>query len=445
VSAPDPVPPPSGWASSPEPGSPAWLAAPWSWYFVPRPVYTGNNQLVLLRGGAELFPAMIAAIDAAQHEVWLTSYICEPDASVLLVLEALERAARRGVQVRMVVDGFGSKRRLAELQRRLPASGVALAVFRPLERWTHWLQPGQLRRLHMKLCSVDGQVGFVGGINLIDDHFDQHHGHTELPRLDYAVAARGPVATALQHAVRAMWSRARFGRDWRSEVQALAHARHPLLRLRVLWRQLRLTGRGMAPEPAAQGPMRAAFVVRDNVRQRRTIERAYIDAIRHARERVWLISPYFYPGREFRQVLCAAAQRGVDVRLLLQGKPDYRLAAMAAHVLYEELMRHGVVIHEYTPAFLHAKVAVVDADWATVGSSNIDPLSLLLNLEANLIVRDTDFTAQLALQIAGALADSHAVGPRDVRLHGWVAWLRRVIVAWCAHVYLRLAGVTRRD
>ncbi|MEY8875708.1 MAG: phosphatidylserine/phosphatidylglycerophosphate/cardiolipin synthase family protein, partial [Leptothrix sp. (in: b-proteobacteria)] len=125
MTTPEPVSPPSGWASSPEPGSPDWLAAPWSWYFVPRPVFTGDNQLTLLRGGAELFPAMIAAIDAAQHEVWLASYICEPDGSVLPVLEALERAARRGVQVRMVVDGFGSKRSLAELQQRLPASGVA--------------------------------------------------------------------------------------------------------------------------------------------------------------------------------------------------------------------------------------------------------------------------------------------------------------------------------
>jgi cardiolipin synthase len=139
-----------------------------------------------------------------------------------------------------------------------------------------------------------------------------------------------------------------------------------------------------------------------------------------------------------------AAQRGVEVRLLLQGKVDYRLAAMAAHVLYDELLRDGVHIHEYTPAFLHAKVAVIDADWATVGSSNIDPLSLLLNLEANLVVRDAQFTATLAAQMQQALAAGREIGPRDVRSSGWLVWLRRGVVAWCAHVYLRLAGVTGR-
>jgi cardiolipin synthase len=416
----------------------------WSWYFVSRPVYSGDNQLTLLCGGTELFPAMVKAIDAAKHEVWLTSYIFHADAATQQIVAALERAAQRGVLVRLVIDGFGSKPSIAALQQQLTAAGVAVAVFRSLQRWTHWLQPGQLRRLHMKLCSVDGETGFIGGINLIDDRIDLHHGSCEQPRLDYAVMVRGSVVVALQHAVRAMWSRAAFGRDWRHEVLALVRAPRPLIQMRALLRQLRLTRRASRLDEQAAAPMRAAFVVRDNVRQRRTIERAYIDAIRGARTRIWLFSPYFYPGGEFRRALREAAQRGVEVRLLLQGKVDYRLAAMAAHVLYDELLRDGVHIHEYTPAFLHAKVAVIDADWATVGSSNIDPLSLLLNLEANLVVRDAQFTATLAAQMQQALAAGREIGPRDVRSSGWLAWLRRGVVAWCAHVYLRLAGVTGR-
>jgi cardiolipin synthase len=186
-----------------------------------------------------------------------------------------------------------------------------------------------------------------------------------------------------------------------------------------------------------------AFVVRDNLRQRRAIERSYIEAIRGARVRVDIACPYFYPGRAFRRALLGAARRGLSVRLLLQGKVDYRLAALAARVLYDELLAEGIRIFEYTPAFLHAKVAVVDDDWATVGSSNIDPLSLLLNLEANAVVRDAAFARVLAGRFEQACAASHEVKAPPLR-EGWRRWLSRGVVAWCANAYLRVAGITGR-
>jgi cardiolipin synthase len=189
--------------------------------------------------------------------------------------------------------------------------------------------------------------------------------------------------------------------------------------------------------------VRAAFVVRDNLRQRRAIERSYVEAIRGARTRVDLAVPYFYPGRSFRRALRRAARRGVRVRLLMQGKFDYRIAALAARALYAELQAHGVRIFEYMPAYLHAKVAVVDADWATVGSSNIDPLSLLLNLEANVVVRDVGFTAALAARLEAAFAASVEVIPEPRRL-GWRGLANRFLVAWLANVYLRIAGITGR-
>ena len=419
---------------------------PMSWYLIPRPVFRGGNEVELLRGGDALFPAMISAIRNARHEVWLATYIFHDDAAAMAVAVALERAARRGVRVRVVIDGFGAHDDLAVVEPRLRAAGIAVTVFRPLKRWSHWLQPGQLRRLHMKLCVVDGEVGFVGGINVIDDHIDLNHGHTELPRLDFAVRAVGPVVRPMEQAVRAMWSRSWFGRDWQQEMRLLMHTERPVQRLRGLLRQMRLTRRGhrVARLDEAQPPVQAAFVVRDNLRQRRTIERAYIDAIRSARQRIWLICPYFYPGQEFRRALCKAAQRGVQVRLLMQGKPDYRIAAMAARVLYEELMRHGIEIYEYLPAFLHAKVMLVDDHWATVGSSNIDPISLLLNLEANMVVRDVTFAQDLAVEIARALAQSEAITAQRVRSQGWAGLLQRVLIEWAAYVYLRVAGVTGR-
>lgn len=428
--------------SSSAPQPPAGAAG---WYGVARPVYSGGNELELLRGGDALFPAMCAAIEQALHEVWLATYIVVDDPAAACVVASLADAARRGVRVRVVCDGFGSLGALPWLREQLEPAGVALAVFRPVRGWWSWLRPGQLRRLHQKLCTVDGDVGFVGGINLIDDRHDLHHGWSEQPRLDYAVRCRGPVVAPMEHTVRAMWTRASFGQDWRDEVRELAQTRRPVRAARELWHELRLTEPVPVPPQAAaaRGPVRAAFVVRDNVRQRRTIERAYVEALRRARERIDIVCPYFYPGRAFRRALSSAALRGVKVRLLLQGRPDYRMAALAAQVLYEELLGQGVQIFEYTGAFLHAKVARVDDRWATVGSSNIDPLSLLVNLEANVIVRDRQFVAELADAMTQDFAHSREItAPPEIA--GWRHWLRRGAVAWAARLYLRAAGATGR-
>jgi cardiolipin synthase len=322
---------------------------------------------------------------------------------------------------------------------------VALAVFRPVHRWWSWLQPGQFRRLHHKLCVVDGEVAYVGGINLIDDRNDLNHGFGDAPRLDFAVELRGPVCAPVAQTVRAMWTRAAFGHDWREEVKALARSAEPMSQARELLHRMRIKPKADEIRPSAedQRPVRCAFVVRDNVRQRRAIERSYVEAFALARERIDLASPYFYPGRLFRRTLREAARRGVRVRLLLQGKLDYRIAGLAATVMYDELLRYGVRIYEYTPAFLHAKVAVVDHDWATVGSSNIDPLSLLLNLEANVIVQDAAFARELAREFDEAIAASREVTGPAVK-GGWWPSVQRGIVAWCAHVYLRMAGITGR-
>jgi cardiolipin synthase len=382
---------------------------------------------------------MLEAIRTAGSEVWLATYIFHDDPASLALADALRVASQRGVRVRVVVDGFGSKGSLPAVCAHLAGSGVALAVFRPMDRWWRWLQPGQLRRLHQKLCSVDGEVAFVGGINIINDRLDIHHGETEAPRLDFAVEVRGPLVEPVSQAVRAIWSRAWLGRDASDALMDYIPLRR---RVAQGLRQL-IHGPQRLPEPETpQTPVSAAFVLRDNLRRRRTIEHAYVDAIRSARVSVELVCPYFYPGQRIRRALRHAADRGVRVRLLLQGKADYRLAAWAAEALYVELLGHGVEIYEYTPAFLHAKVAVVDGHWATVGSSNIDPLSLLVNLEANVVVQDAGFAARLGAEIATALAASARVGARGGT--GLRAMLHRALVAWFAYVFLRVAGAAGR-
>ncbi len=412
-----------------------------AWTAVPAPRFVGGNHVELLEGGDALFPRMCQAIAAARREVWLATYIFHDDPAASTVIHALAGAAARGVAVHVVVDGFGSIARLDVLRRALLPSGVRLEVFRPL-RWFAWLQPGQLRRLHHKLCVCDARVAFVGGINLIDDRHDLNHGWSETPRLDFAVQVRGPLVPAVQATARAMWARAHLSRGWREELRSLTRSARPVKQTLTLLRQLR---GAVAPPGGSQAlrPMRAAFIVRDNLRQRRAIERSYVQAIRGARTRVDIAVSYFYPGRAFRRALRHAARRGVQVRLLLQGKVDFRIAGLAARVLYDELRGHGVRIYEYTPAFLHAKAALVDDDWATVGSSNIDPLSLLLNLEANVVVHDAEFARSLALRFEAAFAISTEITGTPAH-HGWRGWLRRGLVAWVANIYLRLAGITGR-
>lgn len=405
------------------------------------PEYTAGNEVLLLTGGDALFPAMIEAMAHATHEITLATYIFHDDTSAHGVAHALIQAAKRGVRARVVVDGFGAKDTLPTLQTWFEGTGVALTVFRPLHGWRSWLQPGQLRRLHQKLLAVDEEVAFVGGINIIDDRIDIHHGPTPEPRLDYAVQLRGPVVKAVAHTARTMWTRAAFGQEWSDELRAIARSGAAIENARSLLASLRLLRRNTLADAVPREPMLAAFVARDNLRQRRAIERAYIVAFRQARERIDLVSPYFYPGREFRRTLRDAARRGVRVRLLLQGKLDYRIAGMAAQVLYDELLRQGVRIFEYTPAFLHAKVALVDDAWATVGSSNIDPLSLLLNLEANVVVRDAQFNATVAESFEQALSISTEVTSPPIR-RGWRGAWQRFVVATAARWYLRLAGIT---
>jgi cardiolipin synthase A/B len=406
--------------------------------------FSGGHQVRLFEGGSQWFPALREAIDGAQHEVWLATYIFHDDPTAQQVAAALKRAATRGVTVGVVVDGFGSAKYLARIADMFKGTRVQWVTFRPLHRWYAYLIPGQMRRLHQKLCSIDGTVAYVGGINVIDDRLDVQHGVTERPRLDYAVEVKGPVAVSVEQTVKALWTRATLGVAWHEELWAMARSSEPVNHATQLIQRVRVTT-GARPARSAQAPLepvRVALLIRDNVRQRRAIERAYIAAFDRAQRRIDLVSPYFFPGRPFRRALMGAARRGVQVRVLLQGKVDYRLAAAAARALYDEMLDSGIQIHEYTHAFLHAKIAVVDDVWATVGSSNIDPMSLLLNLEANVVVDDEAFALQLRQAIDGAL--SRSVHVQAAQVTGWAATVRRGLLATLARWYLRLAGVDRR-
>jgi cardiolipin synthase len=187
---------------------------------------------------------------------------------------------------------------------------------------------------------------------------------------------------------------------------------------------------------ARVGTQTAKFVIRDNLRHRRDIERAYLAAIRTAKREIIIANSYFFPGIRIRRALVAAAQRGVAVTLLLQGRVEYLLLHFATRAMYGQLLQAGIVIQEYHRSMLHAKVAVVDDFWATVGSSNIDPYSLLMAREANVIVRDRGFNAELK----GQLRDLIAAGARRVVPDDWQSRPRIYkAVIWMAYGIVRMA------
>lgn len=359
--------------------------------------FEDDNRVELLCGGSEYFPALIAAVDAAQREVYLETYIYHDDDTGRRITETLAAAARRGVTVRLTVDGFGSANLAQALRDILEAAGVEIVVFRP-ERsfWQSGLDffsRKRLRRLHRKLVMIDRQVAFCGGINVLDDLNDPNHGPLEAPRFDFAARIEGPLVGPISAYMLNQWLRL----DWRR----VASKRGELERAIETW----FTRGEWAKVHPEGGHVRAAFVTRDNLRNRRSIERAYLAAIRLAREEIILCNAYYFPGRRFRKGLAAAAKRGVRVRLLLQGRPEYPVQHYASQLLYADLLAAGIEIHEYMRSFLHAKVGVIDGHWATVGSSNIDPFSLLLAREANIVVRDDAFAGALRARLERAFAE----------------------------------------
>lgn len=356
-----------------------------------------GNRLGLLRSGVEYFPALAAALGEARSEVFLETYIYSGDATGRRITRALCEAASRGVAVRVLIDGFGSKDMPEELAQDLRDAGARLLVFRP-EIWRFPFRRDRLRRMHRKLVVVDDRVAFIGGINIIDD-FDTPR--QKPPRYDYAVKIEGPLVGEIREEAVRLWNRialARLERDSR--------ARH-----------------SHSPQLPPKGSQNAAFVVRDNMRHRRDIENAYLEAIGSAKQEIIIASAYFFPGIRFRRALVSAAKHGVRVVLLLQGKVEYVLLHYASRALYGMLLEAGVEIYEYHRSFMHAKVAVIDGHWATVGSSNIDPFSLLLAREANLVTEDRRFAAELRASLRADIEKGTRVVAKT-RWFGQPLWRR---------------------
>lgn len=342
--------------------------------------FTGQNDIKLLHCGAEFFPALVEAFEAAKTEIYLQTYIFAADETADNIKAALARAAERGVMVNVMTDWIGTGNRQSELlEREFAAAGILYCSFNP------WFRRG-IARMHRKVCVVDRQVAFLGGMNIVDDLRDDDDPSIVLPapRWDFGARIEGPLVATIHWEVALHWAR-QGNISWRTRWATFREqrARRPL---------------------ESREPTVAGLVMRDNLHNRRTIQSAYLKALGGARESALLANPYFAPGRRMRRGLSQAARRGVDVTLLL-GVGQYRFQDVIARSFYPKLLKAGVKIVEYRKTHLHGKVAVVDDQWATVGSSNYDGFSLFVNQEANVVVLDHNFAIHLRAHIEHGVAD----------------------------------------
>ena len=379
-----------------------------------------NNQITLLRGGEEYFPALVTAIENANQIIYLQTYIYELDEAGISIGSALKQAAHKGVAINILLDGFGCKDMLRTYLKELENAGVQVLFYRPkVSPWT--LKKNRLRRMHRKIAVVDNKIAFVGGINIIDDY---NVPDNTPPRIDYAVRIEGTLLPSIASSVQKLWRRI-----------SLSHLKTENTKKKISANKAELT---------AKKGVDAAFVLRDNLIHRRDIENAYLSAINTAKSEIIIANAYFVPGRRFRQALLRATKRGVKVELLLQGRMEYFLM-FATHAFYSLFLKNGIEIYEYRKSYMHCKVAVIDGLWATVGSSNIDPFSMLLAREANIIVLDTAFANELRTEIYNSIRE----GAHHISAQEWLqSNLLKRFLSWLTYgvvrVFLGLIGYSNR-
>lgn len=325
-----------------------------------------KNKIELLENGDEYYPAVFGAIDGAKSKIILETFIWFEDKVGWQLHAVLLKAARRGVEIEVLLDAYGSPDLSERFVGELAAAGVKFRYYDPRPR-LFGMRTNLFRRMHRKIVVIDCEVAFVGGINYSAEHMSDYGPES---KQDYAVRVEGPVvADILQFELENLPGKERARRFW--------HRRSRL------------------EENCAPGEAQALFVWRDNNEHSDDIERHYLKMLANAKREVIIANAYFFPGYRLLHAMRNAARRGVSVKLVVQGEPDMPIVKVGAQLLYNYLVKGGVKVYEYHRRPLHGKVALMDDYWATVGSSNLDPLSLSLNLEANLIIHDRQFNQTL--------------------------------------------------
>ncbi len=330
-----------------------------------------------LDGGRDTYATLLEAIAGARHHVHLEYYICQPDQSGGRLLEALVERARAGVKVRLLLDAVGSGSLRARHLKALRDAGGEFCWFHPT-RFRPFSRPWLNLRNHRKIVVVDGTVGFIGGVNISDDHDESVR---EDAFRDLHMRVEGQVVRSLQLTFVEDWMYAGdCGSDQFGEAE--------------YW-----------PE-AEPGSIRAQMLVSGPDSSWEAIHRLQVAAIHEARRRVWLVTPYFVPGEAARMALTSAALGGLDVRLLVPHRSDSIMVTLAARSYFDELLKAGVKVYEYGPRMLHTKALIIDEEVCVVGSANFDHRSFRLNFEASVLLRDREVCESLATLVEGVMDEA---------------------------------------
>lgn len=361
------------------------------------PAYVPGNRVTRLGDGPSTFEAIERAITQAERQVLLEMYWFADDRVGRRIAIRLIAAAQRGVECAVIYDALGSYETSSAFFLELRAGGVAVIEFNPLRPWSRRFRwSGLMHRDHRKMLVVDGRLAITGGINLANPWLPASDAGGGW--LDECVAVEGPVVAGFSTA---------FTRTWSSNGG-------PPLRC--------LTS------PAACGHQYARVLAQASFLRRREISRSYLGQLRRARERIIIANPYFLPDGRILRALARAARRGVCVRVLVPGVSDVEIVRIASCNVWPRLMRDGVEIYEWYESFLHAKTAVVDGRWATVGTFNLDFRSIRHNLEINLAVADRDYASELESAMMEYISRARRVTSQAIAQRSWSErWLAALL------------------
>ena len=325
-----------------------------------KPEYKGGHDVELLQGGEPFFAAVEKLIDNAKYFIHFHAYLIDEDEAGIRIFNALIRASQRGVRVYLLLDAFGTKYLSKELVDRIDGSGILFRFFSP----TFISKGFQLSlRLHVKVVMCDGEAAVIGGMNFAN----RYHGTPEKKEwLDFAVLIRGPECIHVLSILKKLWNKRFIPKNERS---------HEMVHNPVIFNE----------------DVKLRVVQNNWYRNKIEILRSYRSAFKSSQSRMIIFASYFLPGRNERRLLRNASLRGVDIRIVLAAESDTPMFKRATRFLYDFILRNNIKIYEYLPSNLHAKVAVVDGEWCTIGSYNLNHVSDYASIEINVDILDDSF------------------------------------------------------
>ena len=341
---------------------------------------TVPKNLELVYSGKDYFARLEAIIRDAQFEIHLQMYLFENDATGKRIVAALKEAALRKVEIYVLLDGLGSLSFPDELLKDLKFSGINIRFFAPLfSTYTFYLG----RRLHRKVVVADAKVALVGGINIADKY---HGSTTEKPWLDYAVQLNGEIAKPLQQLCRDKYFKKR-----------------------------KLKNTKIKSTFQIQNDTSVRILQNDWLKGKNEICDGYIKSIRQAKKEIIIVGSYFLPGIRIIQALKKASKNKVTIKLILSGKSDLPMTRRATCFLYDKLLKYNIELYEWDQSVLHGKVAVIDENWSTIGSFNLNNLSSYGSLEMNVEIRSRSFSSEFRTHLNGVISQCQSITKESLK------------------------------